>query len=244
MPTFGLLGKQLGHSFSQRYFQQKWQAENLAHLSYENLEIARIDHLPALLEANPDLKGFNVTVPYKKAILPYLDDLSPDAQSTGAVNTVVRNEKRLVGYNTDVDGFRESIEHLLQVHHQRCLVLGTGGAASAVCHCLSQWGMTYWEVSRQPRERHHINYEDATVLLRDHFVLINATPMGTWPDVDAMPPINLDALGADHLVYDLIYNPPESQLLKLAAQKGAQTSNGLDMLYRQAEKAWKLWKEL
>lgn len=241
--TFGLIGKNLKHSFSQSYFTRKFEKAGLHTYQYLNFELNSIEELPGLLDRYPDLKGFNVTIPYKKAILPYLHHLSDEAKAIGAVNTVKRVGTELYGYNTDWWGFVQSLEPLLETQHQRSMILGSGGASAAVAYGLSQLGMNSLVVSRNAGSG-DVNYAQAAQILEEHFVVINSTPVGTWPQVDEMPPLDLGHLGEKHLVYDLIYNPPESKLLRLAKEKGASTINGIKMLELQAEKAWAIWNEL
>lgn len=240
---FGLLGKNLAHSFSKSYFNKKFEAEKLGTYQYLNFEIKSLAELPGLLDKHPDLKGFNVTIPYKKAIVPYLDHLSAEAKIIGAVNTVKLVDGKLTGHNTDWWGFMQSLEPMLYTHHQRSLILGSGGASAAVAYGLSQLGMTYFTVSRTP-QKGQLDYTEAAEILKQHLVVINCTPAGTWPQFDEMPPLDLYHLGEKHLVYDLIYNPPESKLLRLAKEKGASVMNGFNMLELQAEKAWAIWNEL
>lgn len=240
---FGLIGKSLAHSFSKSYFNKKFEEQKLSNYHYLNFELESITALPALLEAHPDLLGFNVTIPFKKAIIPYLHKLSEDAESIGAVNTVKLVNGKLYGFNTDWWGFKASVEPLLKTHHQRCLILGSGGASAAVAFALGQLGMTSLIVSRQPAID-EIDYPGAAQILDQHFVLINCTPLGTWPEINTMPPLDLSATSEKHLVCDLIYNPPESKLLRLAKEKGATVVNGSKMLEFQAEKAWAIWNEL
>ena len=241
---FGLIGKSLKHSFSQNYFQGKFATLGLSHYRYENFELNGIGELPALLLNHPGLKGYNVTFPFKEVIIPFLDGLSPDAKAIGAVNTVVKHKGQWIGHNTDWWGFKESIDPLLSVHQQRCLVLGSGGAAKAVAYALDQMGMTHLLVSRTPKGSGQIGYLEAGQLLEDHRVLINTTPRGTYPAVEDRPPIELYHLSEEHLVYDLIYNPAKTALLKEAEFRGAKIANGLKMLELQAEKAWEIWNEL
>jgi shikimate dehydrogenase len=240
---FGLIGKSLKHSFSQSYFTEKFKAEGLAQHSYQNFELGSIGELVALKHNHPKLKGLNVTFPYKEVVLPFLKSLSADAQAIGAVNTIALKNGELHGYNTDWQGFMKSVDPLLSIHHQRCLVLGSGGAAKAVGYALEQLGMTYLLVSRSPKGSNEVGYLEASTLLADHRVLINTTPLGTFPEVNSRPPIELGNLSKEHLVYDLIYNPEKSLLLKEAEIKGAQIANGLKMLELQAELSWRIWNE-
>lgn len=239
---YGLLGKNLDHSFSRQYFEDKFCREGIP-ARYQNFPLASIADFPLLLKEQPSLAGLNVTVPYKEAIIPYLDGLSPEAEAIGAVNTIAFRAEGLIGHNSDWLGFMRHAESLLAIYMQRALILGSGGAAKAVAYALEQMGMTYWLVSRRPGPD-SISYEQAAELLSDHFLLVNATPLGTWPHVSEKPDLEIEALSPKHLVYDLIYNPPESALLQAARERGAQTSNGREMLILQAQEAWRIWNEL
>lgn len=240
---FGLIGKSLRHSYSKSYFTQKFNAAGLVQHSYQNYELGSVGELLALKHNHPQLKGLNVTFPYKEVVLPFLQSLSADAQAIGAVNTIAFKNGELHGFNTDWQGFMQSIDPLLGIHHQRCLVLGSGGAAKAVGYALEQMGMTYLLVSRNPQGSGEVSYLEASSLLADHRVLINTTPVGTFPAVNKRPPIELGNLSKEHLVYDLIYNPEQTLLLKEAEFKGAQIANGLKMLELQAELSWRIWNE-
>lgn len=248
MPQYGLIGRRLGHSFSQTYFTQKFRQLHLDEHHYELFELESPAELPALLAAHPELRGLNVTVPYKEMIWPYLDEVAPSAARVGAVNVIeLRPDGRLVGHNTDYLGFRDSLLGFLPSHPAlgeavRALVLGTGGAAKAVEVGLRELGIGYWLVSRDPL-RAGLTYDDLTPeLLQGHRLVINATPVGTYPVIDECPPLPYAALGEQHLLYDLIYNPAETLFLRKGWEAGAQIKNGFDMLCRQAEAAWTIWK--
>lgn len=239
---FGLIGKTLSHSFSRSYFEEKFKRLGLD-CSYVNFEIEHINQFPDLLKNNDGLKGLNVTIPYKERIIPYVDRLSVSAESVGAVNTIEFVDGKLIGHNTDVLGFSESLTPLLESGHQRALILGTGGASKAIRFVLDQLKIEWQLVSRTPSEG-QISYGEASELLGQIPLVINTTPLGTFPDVDQCPPLELNNAGSGHLFYDLIYNPAESLLLKQAREKGAKTKNGLEMLQIQAERAWEIWNEL
>lgn len=243
MKRFGLIGKSLQHSFSKQYFSEKFASENLTDHRYENFELASIEKIRKVFKT-PDLKGLNVTIPYKRAVMDYLDEIDPVAQQIGAVNTIVFRKGRTIGYNTDYLGFQESLAPYLKSQHTKALILGTGGASAAIAFGLKNLGIAYHFVSRKAEKDHHWTYSRAATELQNFRILINTTPLGTHPNTDAMPPLKLFELGADHLVCDLIYNPPETKLLRLAREKGAQTVNGRRMLEIQAEKSWQLWNEL
>ncbi|WP_375415657.1 shikimate dehydrogenase family protein [uncultured Hymenobacter sp.] len=248
MPQYGLIGRRLGHSFSQTYFTQKFSQLHLDEHRYELFELESPTELPALVAAHPELRGLNVTVPYKEHIWPYLDEVAPSAGRVGAVNVIeFRPDGRLVGHNTDYLGFRDSLPgflpaDLLRDGALRALILGTGGAAKAVEVGLRELGIGYWLVSRDPL-RTGLTYDDLTPeLLRAHQLIINATPVGTYPAIEECPPLLYAALGEQHFLYDLIYNPAETLFLRQGREAGAQTKNGFDMLCRQAEAAWVIWE--
>lgn len=241
MQKFGLIGQTLGHSFSRSFFTEKFERENISAI-YSNYELASIDEFPSLLSTQSDLKGLNVTIPYKSAIIPFLDELDEVASAVGAVNTIVFESGKLKGYNTDVYGFQQSIKPFLRNIHERALILGTGGASKAVELVLSNLGISVSYLSRNPKGERQYEYGDANELMMNAFKLIvNTTPLGTFPNVNEMPSIPVQFLGKDHLVIDLIYNPSTTKLLQLSAENGADTLNGLSMLQHQALKAWEIW---
>lgn len=262
MNTYGLIGKSLKHSFSQLFFEAKFKKEALADCQYRLFELPDIADLAQLLLSEHDLRGFNVTIPYKKSILPYLDELSPEAAAIGAVNVVkrvkevqgvnevhgvklVKEEKRvkgvwLKGYNTDAEGFALSLEGVELP--ERALVLGTGGAASAVSFVLRQRGIPFLQVSRTSG-RGDLTYAEVTEkVLRDYRFVINCTPVGTLGEQQRLLPLPYDALTSEHFLYDLVYNPGVTPFLEKGIQYGARTQNGLKMLHLQAEAAWRIWQ--
>jgi shikimate dehydrogenase len=245
MRLFGLIGYPLSHSFSKGYFTSKFEKEQIANCKYENFPIESIQVLPSVLENNPDINGLNVTIPYKEKVIPFLNDISPEAKEIGAVNTIriIKERKtiRLKGYNTDVYGFMESLRPLLKPHHTSALVLGTGGASKAVKFALKKLNITYTSVSRSKSE-HTITYEDLTKEIMLHnMLIINTTPLGTFPKVEEYPPLPYQYLTSEHLLYDLVYNPAVTAFLNQGVLHNCQTKNGLEMLHLQAEKAWKIW---
>ena len=243
MRQFGLIGRTLSHSFSQTYFNQKFYSLSLAEHQYDLFELATIGELPALLAANPDLVGLNVTVPYKETVMTYLDDLAPSASHVGAVNVIERTaDGRLRGHNTDYVGFRNSLRTFFPVPTDaRALVLGTGGAAKAVAVALQELGIAHWQVSRDPLGR-GLTYDDLTPqLVAAHPLIVNATPLGTFPRVDECPPLPYDVLTERHYLYDLVYNPTETLFMAKGKEAGAQVKNGFEMLCLQAEAAWDIW---
>ena len=242
MRRFGLIGRTLGHSASARYFAEKFRREGIAGCRDDLFELAAIEELPRLLERLPELCGFNVTIPYKQAVLPYLDAVSPEAARIGAVNCVRRDGTRLTGYNTDAEGVRASLDGLLRGERPaRTLVCGTGGAAQAVRYVLEERGMAYDTVSRDPaRGRYtYAALTDETVAAAR--LVVNATPLGTAPRTDESPRLPYDALTAEHRLFDLVYNPPLTRFLEQGARRGARILNGEVMLHAQAEAAWRIW---
>lgn len=241
---FGLIGKEISYSFSKKYFTEKFAQDLYEDCSYENFDIPSIEDFPSILKNNSNLKGLNVTIPYKESIIPYLDTVSDKAFQIGAVNVIRFTKKgNLKGYNSDWFGFKKSLEPLLQVHHKKALILGTGGAAKAVAFALDQLGITYSFVSREANPN-TIDYSLINATTFDnHQIIINCTPVGTSPNTKEFPPIPYNYFSKQHIAFDLIYNPEESQFLKKAKKQGAVTKNGYEMLVFQAEKAWKIWNK-
>lgn len=241
---YGLIGYPIGHSFSARYFNEKFEREHIDQ-TYQLFPLRDITELPGLLADHPDLNGLNVTIPYKSAVIPYLTELDDDARAIGAVNVIKIDRERGVmkGYNTDATGFRNSLMPLLQPDMKRALVLGTGGASKAVAHVLRELGLKVTHVSRNPG-KDTIGYCDLTPeVMESHLVIVNATPLGMWPNVDGSPDIPYRYLTPSHLCYDVVYNPEVTKFMTLASEHGARVKNGLDMLVGQAEAAWKIWSE-
>lgn len=241
---FGLLGKNISYSFSKKYFTDKFVLGNLIDCSYENFDLQTIDEFPSIISNNAELKGLNVTIPFKESVIPYLDKLSKNASLIGAVNVIrVTKKGTLKGYNSDYYGFMKSLEPLLQPNHKKALILGTGGAAKAISFALDQLGILYTFVTREEKEG-MIDYSRLNATTFDnHQIIINCTPIGTIPNTKEFPPIPYNYFTASHIAYDLIYNPEETQFLKKAKKKGAITKNGYEMLVLQAEKAWKIWNK-
>lgn len=247
MKQYGLIGYPLGHSFSVGYFNEKFKAEHID-AEYLNFEIPAIDHFMEVVNDHPDLCGLNVTIPYKQQVIPFLDELDKTAAAIGAVNVIklIRQPKgkiKLVGYNSDVIGFCQSIEPLLHASHTHALVLGTGGASKAVFYGLKSLGLQVTYVSRTKREN-ILSYKDLSPeVMAQYTVIVNASPVGMYPKVDQSPDIPYNLLTPNHLLYDLIYNPDETLFLKKGKTHGAVTKNGLEMLLLQAFAAWKIWNE-
>jgi shikimate dehydrogenase len=246
MRTYGLIGYPLGHSFSRRFFTEKFATENKQE-QYLNFEINPVDRVLDIILANTELVGINVTIPYKTQIIPFLDELDETARAIGAVNTVrigrrEHNRLFLKGYNTDVYGFEMSLAPLLKPHHKKALVLGTGGASRAIIHVLKKLGFATLSVSRTPSRHEAITYRDLTPgVLMDYTVVVNTTPLGTAPGTDTFPEIPYEFLSENHLLYDLVYNPPVTRFMELGLQKGAQVKNGYEMLELQALKSYEIW---
>lgn len=241
---FGLVGKDISYSFSRGYFADKFDNENLQH-SYVNFDLQSIDELPDIIKNTPNLKGLNVTIPYKEQVIPLLDKLNKRAQKIGAVNTIrITKNKKLIGYNTDYYGFKNSLKPHLKSHHKKALILGTGGASKAIAYALKKLRIKYDFVSRSQKEGVTFMYSDINEnIISDYTILINCTPIGTFPNVNTCPDIPYDAITQKHILYDLIYNPEQTKFLKCGTLKGATTINGLKMLNLQAEKSWKIWNK-
>ncbi|RPD40833.1 shikimate dehydrogenase family protein [Chitinophaga barathri] len=238
MRLFGLIGFPLSHSFSKGFFADKFRNESITGCHYENFPIPSIEEFPGLWAHHAELEGLNVTIPYKQAVIPYLDELSDAAKAIGAVNCIRRKDGKLTGNNTDVIGFSRSLQPLLQPQHTKALILGTGGAAKAVKYSLEQLGITYTEVSRSGPVQYEALNE---TMMREHTLIVNTTPLGMYPNVNEAPPIPYEFTGAQHLFYDLIYNPAETQFMKNGAAQGAAVKNGHEMLVLQAEASWEIW---
>ena len=278
MTTYGLIGYPLGHSFSRKFFTEKFEKEGID-AQYLNFEIPSIEEFPEIIKNNPELRGLNVTIPYKQQVMQYLDDISEEAKAIGAVN-VVRIERpspqpspimgretmrnagnkpdglpikgdmseglrgSLIGYNSDVIGFVESIRPLLKAHHKKALILGTCGASKATRYGLEKkLGMKTLFVSRSAREG-MITYEEVTAeVLKEYEVIVNCSPVGMYPHVDECPALPYEAMNENSLLYDLVYNPLETLFMKKGAEQGATVKNGLEMLHLQAIASWKFWEK-
>ena len=242
---FGLVGKDIDYSFSRVYFSKKFEKESLNQYSYTNFDIATIEDFENVLSKNPNICSLNVTIPYKEAIIPYLDKIDKKALKIGAINTIKITKKgQYIGYNTDWFGFQKTLKPHLKKHHKRALILGTGGASKAVAYTLKKLGIKFQYVSRTISEQAKYSYETLSEAdIKKHTLIINTTPLGTFPNIDIAPTIPYNSITNKHLVFDLIYNPIETKFLNLAKQQGAQTLNGLPMLEYQAEKAWKIWNK-
>jgi shikimate dehydrogenase len=242
MSEYGLIGKNLSHSFSKAYFQKKFSDLGLDYLEYTNFEMDDISELKGLLAKNPFLRGFNVTIPYKESIIPFMDELSPEARGIAAVNCVKITNGKLIGHNTDAYGFASSIKPFLEPQHSRALVLGTGGASKAVVFVLKRLNVEVFYASTSKKRQGTFAYDTLNERLFNACkFIINTTPVGMFPGVDECPNIPYECISSQHLVYDLIYNPEETLFLKKVKERGATTINGLSMLQLQAEKSWEIW---
>lgn len=245
MRKFGLIGYPLGHSFSKKYFTEKFHNEHIKECSYELFPIENIGHLPVLIEAEPELSGLNVTIPYKSEVISFLDMISPEAEEIGAVNVIkiVRNQKKtfLSGFNSDVTGFRDSLSPHLRSEIKSAIIFGSGGSSKAVCYVLARMGMDLTIVSREKKPG-TITYSDLVPeLLSNTYLIVNTTPLGMFPNVESYPDINYELLGKKHILFDLVYNPEETVFLRKGKERGSKVISGLQMLHLQAEKAWDIW---
>lgn len=240
MLNFGLIGKKLDYSFSKTFFTQLFKEKKIEGL-YSNIEIDSIEEIKRVFET-PDLKGLNVTIPYKESIIPFLDDISEEAKKIGAVNVIQFKEGKKIGYNSDAFGFHQSIKPFLTNQHERALIIGTGGASKAVDYVFKSLGIDTLFISRNPKGDNQFSYEDINVhMLNAYKVIINCTPIGTFPAVDECIPFPFEFLTPNHLVIDLIYNPTKTKFLQKSEKMGATILNGESMLHQQALKAWELW---
>ena len=243
MNRFGLIGYPLGHSFSQKYFNNKFETENLKDCFFDLFPIENIASFPELLSTYNDLKGLAVTIPYKQTVINFLTNIDEAASEIGAVNCIKISSQKIIGFNTDVIGFENSIKPILQPHHKKALILGTGGGSKAVQYVLKKMGIEFLLVSRSKNQQ-HIQYQDINELIcADYNIIVNATPLGMAPNVDDFPEIPYHLLNEKHLLFDLIYNPNETLFLQIGKAAGASTKNGYDMLLIQAEANWKIWNQ-
>ncbi len=239
---FGLIGKSLEYSFSPQYFAQKFHSLQLEN-TYQKIEINDLSDIRGVIE-RLGLNGFNVTIPFKEDIISELDELTPEASAVGAVNCVAIKNNRWIGHNTDIGGFEKSILPFLENHYPRALIIGTGGASKAVAHVLNDKGIEVFFLTRNAHKNNHLDYEriDASSLI--HFpLIINSTPLGTWPKIDELPPLPYSGLTKSHYLFDLVYNPAETSFMKEGIKMGCQVQNGLRMLEIQADLSWDFWQK-
>ena len=245
MRNYGLIGKDISYSFSQNYFSIKFKDEDITDAKYQNFDIQNINKFKENILTTKGLSGLNVTIPYKESIIPFLDALDKKAKKIGAVNTIKFTKKgRLKGYNTDIYGFKKSIKPHIKKHHKKALILGTGGASKAIAYVLKQLNIQFHFVSRQQSKAVSYTYDTLTeTIINDHQIIINCSPVGTFPNVNEAPNIPYGGLSKKHVLFDLIYNPSQTVFLKHGKNRGATTINGYDMLVFQAEKSWKIWNK-
>lgn len=242
---FGLLGRNISYSFSSGYFTKKFEKLNFKKHKYVNFDIPQIEDFLNIIKENDHLTGMNVTIPYKEEVMQYLDELDDTAKEIGAVNTIklLKNGK-LKGYNTDIVGFENSIKPFLKNHHKKALILGTGGASKAVAYAFKRNDIEFKFVSRTPSADNQISYKDLSKeTFGDYTVIVNCSPIGTYPNVNDAPKIPYEFIADQHLLFDLIYNPEETAFLKSGKQNGAAIKNGYQMLELQAEEAWRIWND-
>lgn len=244
MARFGLIGKNIDYSFSRSYFAEKFSAEGLEH-TYDNFDIQDIKEFQKVINETPNLKGLNVTIPYKEDVIPFLNKLNKTAKKIGAVNTIkITRKGKLIGFNTDYYGFKKSVEPFLKPHHTKALILGTGGASKAIAYAFKKLGIDYSYVSRKLSDKATFSYQTLTKDdIKAHCIIVNCTPLGTYPNTNICPDIPYDAITDKHLLFDLIYNPEETKFLSIGKAKGAVICNGYRMLELQAEKAWSIWNK-
>jgi shikimate dehydrogenase len=241
---FGLIGRNISHSFSKKYFTDKFKLLHFDNCEYLNFDIDSIKKFPEIFAETKGLQGLNVTIPYKEEIIPYLDELSKNAKKIGAVNAIsISKNKKLKGHNTDHYGFKKAILPLLEEHHKKALILGTGGASKAIAFALRKLKIEFDFVSRNPNE-FELSYEELSQdAFDDYQIIINTTPLGTYPAFETYPDLDYSLFSSMHLAFDLVYNPEETEFLKRAKANGALTKNGYEMLVFQAEKAWRIWNK-
>ncbi|MBU2996536.1 shikimate dehydrogenase [Cellulophaga baltica] len=238
---FGLIGKDIDYSFSRAYFTQKFKDLGLNNHEYVNFDFQSIEDLHAVLKEQKNIHGFNITIPYKQDVMKFLTSIDRNAEAIGAVNTIKFTQDGLKGFNTDYYGFQKSIEPFLKKHHKKALIFGTGGASKAIAFVLNEFGIDFKFVSRTAKEN-QFTYNDLNEeIIGNHTVLINCTPLGTFPKVDEKPNIPYQYINKNHLLFDLIYNPEKTAFLLEGKSRGAQIKNGDKMLELQAEKSWEIW---
>jgi shikimate dehydrogenase len=247
MRKFGLIGYPLGHSFSKKYFTEKFHNEQIAYCSYDNFPLADINLFPALIADEPELCGLNVTIPYKSEIFRFLDSVEPEAEEIGAVNVLtvkkLNGKVSVRGYNSDVTGIRVSLSPYINGIVRNAIVLGTGGSSKAVCHVLRKSGINITQISRKKRAGISDYSDFNSGLLSNTQLIVNTTPLGMFPDVDGKPDLDYSLLSDKHILFDLVYNPEVTSFLKMGKEKGCKTISGLKMLHSQAEKAWEIWND-
>ncbi|RLD45440.1 MAG: shikimate dehydrogenase [Bacteroidetes bacterium] len=244
MRKYGLIGKTLKHSFSKKYFDNKFKEENIIDCSYELYELARIEDIKQLLSDNPDIEGLNITLPYKESVIPFLDELDESVKDTDACNCIKITNGKLIGYNTDKEGFLEAFLSVMIMDYHNMLILGNGGASKAVAAALDELSLEYTIVARNPKHKDDLNWKNLTTEhITDANVIINTTPLGMFPNTEQFPDIPYEAISRVQLAFDLIYNPEKTEFLKRAEAQGAEIENGMYMLELQADKAWEIFND-
>ncbi|WP_300026323.1 shikimate dehydrogenase [uncultured Maribacter sp.] len=239
--NYGLIGKDISYSFSRGYFTKKFDDMGLARCQYQNFDLQSISEFPSIFKKTENVQGLNVTIPYKEEVMAYLDDLDIAAKKIGAVNTIKFTDKGLIGFNTDAYGFQKSIEPYLKEHHKKALILGTGGASKAIAFVLEELGIIFTYVSRSGKNNGYTYNELTDDIIGDYTLIINCSPVGTFPNIKEKPAIPYSKIGNDHLLFDLIYNPAETAFLAAGKANGASICNGHRMLEFQADKSWEIW---
>lgn len=241
--NYGLIGKNISYSFSRGYFKKKFEEMGLNDHVYQNFDLPSILEFPAIFKNTKNVKGLNVTIPYKEEVMDFLNDIDPAAKKIGAVNTIKVSKEGLKGFNTDAYGFKKSLEPHLKKHHQKGLILGTGGASKAIAYVLEELDITYSFVSRSGKNNGFTYDELTDDIIEEHTLIINCSPVGTFPDIEKKPNIPYRKISEEHLLFDLIYNPEETAFLKAGKTNGATICNGYNMLEYQAEKSWEIWNK-
>lgn len=241
---FGLIGKNISYSFSKKFFTEKFLHQHFHNCEYANYDVDNSTEIPKIIANTKGLVGLNVTIPYKETVIPYLDKISKNANKIGAVNCItISKKKKLKGYNTDYFGFKKALKPLLKNHHKKALILGTGGASKAIAFALKKLKIEFDFVSRQPSE-YEMSYDEVdAAVFKEYQIIINTTPLGTFPNVTDLPKLDYNLFTSKHIAFDLVYNPEETAFLKKARKAGAITKNGHEMLIFQAEKAWLIWNK-
>jgi shikimate dehydrogenase len=244
---YGLIGHRLGYSFSKKFFTVKFESEGISDCEYRNFEIDSIEAFQDIFKKHKNIYGLNVTIPYKEQVMQYLDEIDEEAQKVGAINTIkpipeVNKDLRLKGYNTDIYGFETSLKRVITSNHKHALVLGTGGASKAIKYVLEKLNIEYISASIEELKENEIGYDEIDEkMMKLRTLIIHATPLGTYPNIDSCPVIPYEHIGKGHVLFDLVYNPEETKFMKLGREKGAKAVNGLEMLQLQAIKAWDIW---
>ena len=247
MRKFGLIGYPLGHSFSKKYFTEKFLRENISDCSYDNYPLADINQFKKLVSGDIDLCGLNVTIPYKSEIIIFLDSIDPEAKEIGAVNVLkikrLHGATKLLGFNSDVTGIRDSLFPFINDSVRNAIVLGTGGSSRAVCYALKKYGLTITQISREKKSGMYTYSDINAEMLENTELLVNTTPLGMFPDVKGKPDINYSLLSDKHILFDLVYNPEITSFLKMGMAQGCTIISGIKMLHSQAERSWEIWND-